>query len=422
MPNPILAIRRKASSFRENRVKPLFVARPRIMPEAKTTDSTAQKPKGKCGLVDPEYSLENFLNRLRSTPSVFASLRKPTVKRARLETCIDALPDTCLEAILGNLDQKDFLSARLVCKKLNTVVQKSTLGRKSVSRLQLNEDSQGQLYRFTPLQAPHFDRYALPPMGVIAPMRHLKARMITFDNITINMGMVEVFEQAVDYTLDEVVFDFCHFNLSDFEIGHLLRSWRPRSVSFINCDWRDSDSSQTVAISDSLFALNTQLQSFVFSNIGCKKLLVSDRTLQRFDQLLHLPHSFQLAGCTSNITLSGISGAINAYLESCPRPNVSYHIPASILPPYLWEFGIIENANLQEALQHFAPLLKHGYVAQSSSSNLELRFTSAQRHLAPLYVTIGFRVTLPMAFVSPSVDGDDIPWDDSDGENDTESD
>lgn len=217
MLKPIAAIRRKASSFREQRqTKPKVVSKTQKRPPSVELDSY--------------FSIDSFLNRIKpshrksSQPPSSASAvpRIPVSTKTSISSIfssnyclLDELPETCLQQIFTNLQSTDLQSLRLTCNRFDSIISSSNLiPRKSINTLQLNGNSRGRIYRFSHRYAPIYDRFGFHQSEVDKGLKFLFTKKLILDNVFIDAAVSKALLNGIDYYLEEIVLDFCHFQLS----------------------------------------------------------------------------------------------------------------------------------------------------------------------------------------------------------------
>uniref|UniRef100_A0A914Z1J7 F-box domain-containing protein n=1 Tax=Panagrolaimus superbus TaxID=310955 RepID=A0A914Z1J7_9BILA len=119
----------------------------------------------------------------------------------------------CLATIFTKLESKDLQNLRLTCNIFDSIISKLNQ-RKSINILQLNGNSRGKIYRFSHSNAPIYDRYGFNQNEIDKGLKLLYAKKIIFDNVFIDASVSKALLLGIDYCLDEIVFDFCHFQLS----------------------------------------------------------------------------------------------------------------------------------------------------------------------------------------------------------------
>ena len=207
MLKPIAAIRRKASSFRDTKLKP------KIQPKA-----GAKRPPSI--ELDHYFSIDAFLHRIkphrrRSTYEVAASTTTTSIPCLPPSRFLDELPATCLDGVFSNLDSSTLQSLRLTCRSFNSIIEKSKLiPRTPVNRLQLNGNGRGSIYRFSLQAGPLYDRYGFHESEIDKGLKLLIAKRITFDNVSIDATVSKALLKGIDYEVEEITFDFCHFQIS----------------------------------------------------------------------------------------------------------------------------------------------------------------------------------------------------------------
>uniref|UniRef100_A0A914PKC2 F-box domain-containing protein n=1 Tax=Panagrolaimus davidi TaxID=227884 RepID=A0A914PKC2_9BILA len=275
MLKPIAAIRRKASSFREQRQAKL-----KNNPETKT-----QKPKLKSNPetktqkrppsveLDSYFSIDSFLARIKptrkqqqsqkstqisvSTTSTSTITSSSTTSTTTTYCLLDELPEKCLQQIFNYFDSKDLQNLRLSCSRFDSIISSSNLiQRKSINLLQLNGNSRDKIYRFSHSNAPIYDRYGFYQSEIDNGLKFLMAKKIIFDNVFIDASVSKALLNGIDYCLDEIIFDFCHFQLS---------------------------------------------------------ILITDEIFHHFSTSCCLPEVLEFIGCETKITIKGIKNAVTAY-------------------------------------------------------------------------------------------------------------
>uniref|UniRef100_A0AC35FFX4 F-box domain-containing protein n=1 Tax=Panagrolaimus sp. PS1159 TaxID=55785 RepID=A0AC35FFX4_9BILA len=417
MLKPIAAIRRKASSFREQRQSKL-----------KNNNSETKTQKRPPSIeLDSYFSIDSFLARIKpnrkqqqsqkstqisvSTTSTSTITSSSTTSSTTTNCLLDELPEKCLQQIFNYLDSKDLQNLRLSCSRFDSIISSSNLiQRKSINLLQLNGNSRDKIYRFSHSNAPIYDRYGFYQSEIDNGLKFLMAKKIIFDNVFIDASVSKALINGINYCLDEIIFDFCHFQLSANAFSQLIQNWKPKRISIINCDWRET--ANTALICDSLFANYSNLEKFIFSTVGSKKILITDEMFYHFSTSCCLPEVLEFIGCETKITIKGIKNAVTAYFIACKQALINPSNKSKSKSVFKWNFGQIFSSSA-ETLSILSPFLNHSKIIPTEYPNFEIRFRPS-KSFPLLCLSFIFLQQQPKTFYSSR--SSDISWDDSDDE------